>query len=94
MVLLNNVYICEMEKKMAVTTNKEIMNTEWFFSTPVYSIMKLICYLKPSKVTDKYIDESYKREKQNLKERKKVLGNKDYLKVKDHGTSYHSTFKW
>ena len=25
---------------MAVTTNKEIMNTEWHFSTPIYSIMK------------------------------------------------------
>ena len=76
---------------MAVTTNKEIMNTEWFFSTPVYSIMKTDWLPKAIKATDKYIDESYKREKQNLKERKKFLGNKDYLKVKDHGMSYHSS---
>jgi uncharacterized protein (TIGR02466 family) len=43
------------------------------------------------KSTDKFIDEAYKREKPKLKERKKFLGNKDYLKVKDHGMSYHST---
>ena len=32
---------------MAVTTNKEIMSTEWYFSTPVYSIMKPD-WLKPA----------------------------------------------
>ena len=76
---------------MAVTTNKEIMNTEWFFSTPVYSIMKPEWLSSSIKATDKFIDEAYKREKPRLKERKKFLGNKDYSKVKDHGMSYHST---
>ena len=70
---------------------KDIMQTDWYFSTPVYSIMKTE-WLKPAiKATDKFIDEAYKREAPNLKERKKGLGNKDYLKVKDHGMSYHST---
>ena len=76
---------------MAVTTNKEIMSTEWYFPTPVYSIMKTEWLETAIKSTDKFIDEAYKREKPNLKERKKFLGNKDYLKVKDHGLSYHST---
>ena len=70
---------------------KDIMQTDWYFSTPVYSIMKTE-WVKPAiKTTDKFIDEAYKREAPNLKERKKLLGNKDYLKVKDHGMSYHST---
>ena len=76
---------------MAVTTNKEIMNTEWYWQTPIYSIMKPEWLETAIKSTDKFIDEAYKREKPNLKERKKFLGNKDYLKVKDHGMSYHST---
>ena len=46
---------------------------------------------KAIKSTDKFIDEAYKLKKPDLKERKKFLGNKDYLKVKDHGMSYHST---
>ena len=76
---------------MAVTNNKEIMQTDWYFSTPLYSIMKTE-WLKPAiKATNKYIDEAYERLKPQLKERKKLLGNKDYLKVKDHGMSYHST---
>ena len=76
---------------MTVTTNKDIMQTDWYFSTPVYSIMKTE-WLKPAiKATDKFIDQAYKSQKPLLKERKKFLGNKDYLKVKDHGLSYHST---
>ena len=70
---------------------KDIMQTDWYFSSPVYSIMKTE-WLKPAiKATDKFIDAAYKREAPKLKERKKFLGNKDYLKVKDHGMSYHST---
>jgi len=76
---------------MTVKTNKEIMQTDWYFPTPVYSIMKTE-WLKPAiKATDKFIDQAYKSQKPLLKERKKFLGNKDYLKVKDHGLSYHST---
>ena len=71
--------------------NKDIMQTDWYFSTPVYSIMKIEWLNSAIKATDKFIDEAYKREAPNLKERKKLLGNKDYLKVKDHGMSYHST---
>ena len=67
---------------MTVTTNKDIMQTDWYFSTPVYSIMKTE-WLKPAiKATDKFIDQAYKSQKPLLKERKKFLGNKDYLKVK------------
>ena len=76
---------------MTVTTNKDIMQTDWYFSTPVYSIMKPE-WLKPAiKATDKFIDQAYESQKPFLKERKKLLGNKNYLKVKDHGLSYHST---
>ena len=74
-----------------MTVKKEIMQTDWYFQTPVYSIMKTE-WLKPAiKATDKFIDQAYKSQKPLLKERKKFLGNKDYLKVKDHGLSYHST---
>ena len=75
-----------------IKLNKDVMQTDWYFSTPVYSIMKPE-WLKPAiKATDKFIDEAYEREQKTaLKERKKILGNKDYLKVKDHGMSYHST---
>ena len=76
---------------MAVTTKKEVMSTEWHFATPVYTIMKPEWLTTAIKTTDKFIDTAYKREAPNLKERKKFLGNKDYLKVKDHGMSYHST---
>tara|TARA_B100000424_G_scaffold56244_1_gene40536 strand:+ start:153 stop:860 length:708 start_codon:yes stop_codon:yes gene_type:complete len=77
---------------MAVTTKKQdIMNTNWYFSTPVYSIEKPEWVTKLNIATDKYIKESQKRLQPEIKERKKILGNKDYLKVKDHGLSYHST---
>ena len=69
---------------------KDVMDTNWYFQTPVYSIMKPE-WLNPAiKATDKHIKESQENKKPELKERKKFLGNKDYLKVKDHGMSYHS----
>ena len=71
--------------------NKEIMNTDWHFSTPVYTIEKPEWVNKANKATDKYIKESEKRLQPEFKKRKQFLGNKDYLKVKDHGLSYHST---
>ena len=67
------------------------MNTNWYFSTPVYTIEKPEWVSSAIKATDKYIKESQKRLQPEIKERKKILGNKDYLKVKDHGVSYHST---
>ena len=76
---------------MAVKTSKDIMNTNWYFPTPVYDIEKPEWVDGAVKATDKYIKESYARDKPKLKERKKWLGNKDYLKVKDHGHSYHSS---
>ena len=70
---------------MAVTTsNKDIMDTSWYFSTPVYRIEKPEFLSSAIKATDKYIKESEKREQSKLKERKKWLGNKDYLKVKEN----------
>ena len=76
---------------MAIKTEKEIMETNWYFPTPVYSIMKPEFLDKAIKSTDKFIDEAYKLKKPDLKERKKFLGNKNYLKIKDNGMSYHST---
>ena len=67
------------------------MDTNWYFPTPVYSIMKPEFLDKAIKATDKFIDRAVKDKQTELKERKKWLGNKDYLKVKDHGMSYHST---
>ena len=67
------------------------MDTNWYFSTPVYSIMKPEFLDKAIKATDKFIDAAVKDKQKELKDRKKWLGNKDYLKVKDHGMSYHST---
>ena len=71
--------------------NKEQMDTYWYFQTPVYSIMKPKWLSKITKATDKYIKNAYELKKPELKERKKFLGNKNWLKVKDHGMSYHST---
>ena len=40
---------------------KDILNTSWYFSTPVYSIMKPE-WLKPAiKATDKFIKDAGKR---------------------------------
>ena len=74
-----------------MNNKKDILDTNWYFSTPVYSIMKPEWLDKTIKATDKYIAESYKRKAEDKKARKKFLGNKNYLKVKDHGWSYHST---
>ena len=74
-----------------MSNKKDILDTSWYFSTPVYSIMKPEWLDKSIKATDKYITESYKRKAEDKKARKKFLGNKNYLKVKDHGWSYHST---
>ena len=75
---------------MAVKTNKDIMDTNWYWQTPVYSIMKPEWLSSAIKATDKHIKQAQENKKPELKERKKFLGNKDYLKVKDHGMSYHS----
>ena len=76
---------------MAVELKKDIMNTDWYFSTPIYTIEKPEWLSSAIKATDKYIKQAQKNMEPQLKERKKLLGNKDYLKVKDHGMSYHST---
>ena len=44
---------------MAVTANKDIMRTDWYFSTPVYSIEKPEWLPSAIKATDKFIDEAY-----------------------------------
>ena len=76
---------------MAVELKKDIMNTDWYFTTPIYRIEKPEWLSSAIKATDKYIKQAQKNMEPQLKERKKLLGNKDYLKVKDHGMSYHST---
>jgi len=70
---------------------KELMNTEWHFGTPIYGIHKPEWLSSAIKTTDKFIKKAEKELQPELKARKKFLGNKDYLKVKDHGYSYHST---
>ena len=71
--------------------NKEIMNTDFLFSSPVYTINKKEWLSDAIKVTDKLIDAAYKKEQPRLKERESFLGKKDYKKIKDHGMSYHSS---
>jgi len=74
------------------TSNKEVMRTDLRFSTPIYSIEKPEWLSTAIKATNKFIKESEQRAKEEeLKDRKKFLSNKEYLKVKDHGLSYHST---
>ena len=75
---------------MAVTAAKQdIMDTDWHFGGQ-YIELKKPEWVSSSQFTDKYIKQSEKNMFKTLKERK-VLGNQDYLKVKDHGLSYHST---
>jgi len=52
---------------MTVTTKKDVMRTDWYFSTPVYSIEKPEWLAPAIKATDKFIDEAYKREAPKLK---------------------------
>ena len=41
---------------MAVMANKETLRTDWYFSTPVYSIEKPEWLPAAIKATDKFID--------------------------------------
>ena len=43
------------------TDKKDIMNTDWHFSTPVYRIEKPEWLAKSIKSTDKYIKEAEKK---------------------------------
>ena len=79
-------------KKNTQVTNYEQMNTEWYFQTPVYTIMKPEWVsTELLKLQISILKKLMKIKKSDLKERKKFLGNKNWLKVKDHGMSYHST---
>jgi len=51
---------------MTVMANKDTLRTDWYFSTPVYSIEKPEWLPAALKATDKYIDEAYKREAPKL----------------------------
>ena len=54
---------------MAIKTDtKEIMDTNWYFSTPVYSIMKPEFLDKAIKATDKFIDAAVKDKQKELNE--------------------------
>jgi uncharacterized protein (TIGR02466 family) len=75
---------------MTSETKIEIMDTQHYFSTPVYQINKPEWLEKTIKLTDKHIDNSYKKQLPKLKEREKLIGKKDFKRVKDHGFSYHS----
>ena len=69
---------------------QDILNTQNYFSCPVYTIEKPEWVSKIDKACDKHIKAAYDREKPKLKERKKELGTKHWNAVKDHGMSYHS----
>ena len=62
---------------IAKTSNKDIMRTDWYFNTPVYSIEKPEWLSSAIKATDKFIKQSEKNMAKTLKERKKFFGNKD-----------------
>ena len=69
---------------MAVELKKDIMNTDWYFSTPIYTIEKPEWLSSAIKATDKYIKQAQKNMEPQLKERKKLLGNKfDYEFLRD-----------
>ena len=51
------------------TKSKDVMNTEMHFSTPIYRIEKPEFLNNAIKATDKFIKDSYDRNKEKLKER-------------------------
>tara|TARA_Y100000592_G_scaffold32312_1_gene51335 strand:+ start:1173 stop:1349 length:177 start_codon:yes stop_codon:yes gene_type:complete len=52
---------------------KDVMDTNWYFQTPVYSIMKPE-WLKPAiKATDKFIEAAKKKRRAKCKRKKKVV---------------------
>tara|TARA_R100001463_G_scaffold1835_4_gene7847 strand:+ start:1648 stop:2337 length:690 start_codon:yes stop_codon:yes gene_type:complete len=70
---------------------QDILDTQNYFSCPVYSIEKPEWVAKIDKACDKHIKAAYKREKPKLDKRKKELGTKHWNAIKDHGMSYHSS---
>ena len=72
------------------STQKNQLNTDLYFSTPVWTIEIPEWVDHVNKVTDKYIKEAYDRDKPKMDERKKWLGRDYWKKAKDHGWSYHS----
>ena len=76
---------------MAVMINNNDLKTDVYFGCPIYVIDKPQWVNETNKMCDRYIKDAYDREKPNMEERKKFLGEKDFARVKDHGISYHST---
>ena len=71
--------------------NSDKLLTDIYFGCPIYVIDKPQWVNETNKMCDRYIKDAYDREKPNMEERKKFLGEKDFARVKDHGISYHST---
>jgi len=60
--------------------------TNWFFQTPIYSIVDESFLSELLPVTDKIIQKTIKRDKPKIKELHNIYGKK----IKDHGHVYHS----
>ncbi len=73
-----------------MNSTKDIMHTEWHFSTPIYSIGKSEWLPKIKKATDKFIKKAYKHDKPLLEKRKKPFDKNESEKIKDFGWSYHT----
>ena len=72
-------------------SSRDDLITDIYFGCPIYVIGKPEWVNETNKVCDEYIKAAYDREKPSMEERKKILGEKDFARVKDHGISYHST---
>ena len=62
------------------------LNSNIYFSSPVYSIETPEWLNNTNKICNKYIKDARKLNKKNIKEREKKAGKK----IGDHGISYHS----
>ena len=77
--------------------NKDTLNTYNYFSTPIYTIDKPEWVNKIDKACDKYIKESYKRDKKGKKDfghsyhSTTMLGDKNFTELQDYiGATTHN----
>ena len=65
---------------------RQSLSTNWFFQTPIYTVMddSFLSYLIPT--TDKIIEKTIKQKKSEIKKLQQTYGKQ----IKDHGFVYHS----
>tara|TARA_B100000029_G_scaffold512210_1_gene608263 strand:- start:2884 stop:3585 length:702 start_codon:yes stop_codon:yes gene_type:complete len=66
---------------------KDILTTSWYFASPIYFMKKPEWVKELNKLSDSYIEEGKKRNKDFIKKRNKSWGGNK----KDHGLVHHST---